>query len=210
MDQDETWRGDRPQPWPHCVRWEPSSTPQKGAQPPQFLADVYCGQTAGWIKMPLFSPCLLWPNGRPSQLLLSTCKVVDLQIQVVLSMIAGTILVRCGILRLEWDMLVKVYYKLRKTGCPTRNGGKIGWSITGIWCCKVMKTSSFRSHLLNKYLQFAMVVQQVWCWTSGIELIFQSPAVLLSVPLFTEQHKLLPAKGGDVWSWKSNRRPGRN
>jgi len=62
---------------------------------------VYCGQTAGWIKMPLgtevglgpgvivldgdpapqrgtapapiFGPCLLWPNGRPSQLLLSTC-----------------------------------------------------------------------------------------------------------------------------------------
>jgi len=61
---------------------------------------VYCGQTVGWIKMPLgtevglgqrdivldgdpapptergiaalplFSPCLLWPNGRPSQQLL--------------------------------------------------------------------------------------------------------------------------------------------
>jgi len=49
----------------------------------QFLAYVYCGQTAGWIKMPLdilcygvaatpktghspsqfFSSCLLWPNG---------------------------------------------------------------------------------------------------------------------------------------------------
>ena len=63
---------------------------------------VYCGQTVGWIKMkhgtevglvpghivldgdpapprkwaqqpPLFGPCLLWPNGRPSQLLLSSC-----------------------------------------------------------------------------------------------------------------------------------------
>jgi len=57
---------------------------------PQFLANVCCGQTAGWIKMPLgtevnlgpgdvvldgvaaspkrgtapvFGPCLLWPNG---------------------------------------------------------------------------------------------------------------------------------------------------
>ena len=20
-DQDETWRADRPRPWPHCVRW---------------------------------------------------------------------------------------------------------------------------------------------------------------------------------------------
>jgi len=30
------------------------SLPQKGAEPPhQFLAHVYCGQTAGWIKMAL-------------------------------------------------------------------------------------------------------------------------------------------------------------
>jgi len=71
----------------HCVRWGPNS-PQKGPSP-QFLAHVRCGQTAGWIKMPLstevglghscsmgtqlllhkgaqlpiFSQCLLWPNG---------------------------------------------------------------------------------------------------------------------------------------------------
>ena len=74
----------------------------KGAQTLQFSAHVSCGQTAEWIKMPLdmevnlgpghivldgdqapppkgaqqpplFGPCLLWPNGRPSQLLLSTC-----------------------------------------------------------------------------------------------------------------------------------------
>ena len=66
--------------------------PQKGAEPPQFSAHFYCGQTAGWIKMALgmevglspgnfvldgepapspkkgtepsiFSTCLLWPNG---------------------------------------------------------------------------------------------------------------------------------------------------
>jgi len=64
----------------------------KGGRVPQFSAHVYCGQTAGWIKMPLgtelglspndivlhgdpappqrkvhspsvFGPCLLWPNG---------------------------------------------------------------------------------------------------------------------------------------------------
>jgi len=62
---------------------------------------VYCGETVGWINMklgvevglghghivldvdpaspkkwhrtPTFRPCLLWPNGGPSQLLLSTC-----------------------------------------------------------------------------------------------------------------------------------------
>jgi len=81
------------------VRWGPSSTPK--GHSPQFSAHVCCAQTAGWIKMPIgtkvglgpghivldgaqlpqrgtapppiFGPCLLWPNGRPSQLLLSTC-----------------------------------------------------------------------------------------------------------------------------------------
>ena len=44
MDQNKKWRGDRPLPRPHCIR-----------QPP------ICG------------PCLLWPNSRPCQLLLSCC-----------------------------------------------------------------------------------------------------------------------------------------
>jgi len=51
MDQDAIWYGGRPQPRPHCVRWDPA--PPKGAQPPIFLACVYCGQTVAWIKMPL-------------------------------------------------------------------------------------------------------------------------------------------------------------
>jgi len=64
--------------------WGPSHSPKKGRSPP-ILAHVYCGQTAAWIKMPLgtevglgpddivldgntaplpiFGPCLLWPNG---------------------------------------------------------------------------------------------------------------------------------------------------
>jgi len=41
----------------HCVRCGPSSPPPKGAQQ----------------QPPLFGPCLLWPNGRPSHLLLSSC-----------------------------------------------------------------------------------------------------------------------------------------
>jgi len=44
----------RPRRRPHCVTWGPS-LPPKGAQPP------------------VFDRCLLWPNGRRSQLLLSTC-----------------------------------------------------------------------------------------------------------------------------------------
>jgi len=44
-DQDETWHAGRPLPWPHCVRWGPSSPPLKGHSPP------------------IFGPCLLRPNG---------------------------------------------------------------------------------------------------------------------------------------------------
>jgi len=53
MDQDATWHGGRPRPRPHCGRWDSAAPPQKRAHSPQFSAHVYCGQTAGWIKMPL-------------------------------------------------------------------------------------------------------------------------------------------------------------
>jgi len=46
MDQDATWYGSRPQCRRHCVRWGPSSPPEKRTQP-----------------HPIFGPCLLWPNG---------------------------------------------------------------------------------------------------------------------------------------------------
>jgi len=80
---------------------DPAPPLKKGAQP-QFSAHICCVQAAGWIKMPLtevnlglgdivldgdpatprkgarhpavFGLCLLWPNGRPSLLLLSTCQ----------------------------------------------------------------------------------------------------------------------------------------
>jgi len=53
-DQDETWHAGRPWPWPHCVRWGPSSPSRKGAQPhPQFSAHICCGQMVAWIKMSL-------------------------------------------------------------------------------------------------------------------------------------------------------------
>jgi len=55
MDQDATWYRDRPRPRRHYVRWEPSfPSPKTGrSHRPQFLADFYCGQTAGCIKMTL-------------------------------------------------------------------------------------------------------------------------------------------------------------
>jgi len=81
----------RPQPRRLCVRCGRSCPQRKGhTDPTQFLAHVFCGQTAGWINMPLgtevnvgpgdvvldgvaappkrrtppvFGSCLLWPNG---------------------------------------------------------------------------------------------------------------------------------------------------
>jgi len=54
MDESGTWHGGRPQPRRLCVRWGPSTVPQKEAEPrPQFSAYFYCGQTAGCIKTPL-------------------------------------------------------------------------------------------------------------------------------------------------------------
>ena len=105
MDVHGTWHGGGPRSRPKCARWRPSSPPQKRGHSPQFSAHVCCGQTAGWIKMrlgtkvglgsgcivlhgdatapsqmghrpPIFGPCLLWPNSRPSQLLLSSCTLV--------------------------------------------------------------------------------------------------------------------------------------
>ena len=89
LNQDATWYGGRPRPWRHlCVRIGP--IPPKNAPTSR---PIYCGRTAGWIKMPLgkeagrdpghieldgdparprkkahppqaiFGPCLLWPNG---------------------------------------------------------------------------------------------------------------------------------------------------
>jgi len=72
MDQDATWYGDRPRPKPHCDRWGPSSPSSKrGKAPIKFSAHVCCGQTAGWIKMPLgtkvaFGPGCIVLHGDPA------------------------------------------------------------------------------------------------------------------------------------------------
>jgi len=61
MDQDEPWHAGRPRPRPYCVRWRPSS-PVPNGHGPQFSAHVYCGQTAGWMKMPLGTEVDLGPG----------------------------------------------------------------------------------------------------------------------------------------------------
>ena len=54
MDQDETWCGGRPRPWPHHFRWGPSFPLLKGYSPT------------------IFGPCLLWPNGWMDKVPLAT------------------------------------------------------------------------------------------------------------------------------------------
>jgi len=56
MDQDATWYIGKPRPRRHCVRRGHSSPMDRGAALPL-----------------LFGPRLLWPNGCPSQQLLSSC-----------------------------------------------------------------------------------------------------------------------------------------
>ena len=46
-DQDETWRAGRPRPWPHCVRWGPSSPFPKEAQPPPNFRPI--SVAAKWL-----------------------------------------------------------------------------------------------------------------------------------------------------------------
>jgi len=60
MDQDATWYDGRPRP-SNYVRCGPSFTP-KGHSPPPISVHVCCGQTAGWIKMPLGTKVGLGPG----------------------------------------------------------------------------------------------------------------------------------------------------
>ena len=53
IDQNANWYDGRPRPRPHCVTWRPSS-PKRGTHPN-------------------FRPMSIVANGRPSQLLLSSC-----------------------------------------------------------------------------------------------------------------------------------------
>jgi len=46
----------------HIVLDGDPATPTKGHNNPQFLAPVYCGQTAGWIKMPFGMEVCLSPG----------------------------------------------------------------------------------------------------------------------------------------------------
>jgi len=52
MAQDDTCDGGGPRSRPHGARWGRICPPKKGTDP-QFSADIYCGQTAVCIRIPL-------------------------------------------------------------------------------------------------------------------------------------------------------------
>jgi len=60
MDQDETWHGGKPRPWPHCVIWDPASPPQRGTAP--IFGPCMLWPQAEWIKMPLGTKVGLGPS----------------------------------------------------------------------------------------------------------------------------------------------------
>jgi len=63
MHQDATWYGARPQPRALVLDGDTGPSPKRGhGHPPQFSAHVYCGQTAGWIKMALGMEMGLGPS----------------------------------------------------------------------------------------------------------------------------------------------------
>jgi len=62
MDQDATWQGGRPQPRIVLDGDPAAPSPEWGT------------------AAPFFGPCLLWLNGRPSHLLLSTCLLISAKI----------------------------------------------------------------------------------------------------------------------------------
>ena len=79
-DQDRTWHAGKTRSWPHCVRWESSSPPQRGTAsifrpisvvtkwlprkkvtaPTQFLPMSFCAWPNGWMDEDV-----TWYESRP-------------------------------------------------------------------------------------------------------------------------------------------------
>jgi len=60
MDQDATWYGGKPRARPHYMLHGGGFLPKW--QSPQFLAHVFCGQTARWIKMSIGTEVAFGPG----------------------------------------------------------------------------------------------------------------------------------------------------
>jgi len=85
MDEDATWygtNGSRSRPRPHCIRRGPAPR-ERGTAGPLFSAHVYCG------------------HGRPSQLLLSSCHVLQ----------------RSSACKVRWKIFTMVAHKILLENC---------------------------------------------------------------------------------------------
>jgi len=91
MDQDATWYDGRPRPRQHSVTCGRIVLHGNPAPPPKM-------GTA-----PIFGRCLLWPNGRLSQLLMSTCcDICDYFGQNVVAMAASLRPLQSDMSSLDW------------------------------------------------------------------------------------------------------------
>jgi len=61
MEQDVTWHGARTRLRRFVLDGDPALSP-KGGHSPQFLTHVYCGRTAGWMKLVLAMEVVLSPG----------------------------------------------------------------------------------------------------------------------------------------------------
>jgi len=66
MHQDTTWHGVGLNPGDFVLDGGPAPSPKMGRSP-QFSVHVYCGQTAGWIKMALGIHCARWGQSSTSK-----------------------------------------------------------------------------------------------------------------------------------------------
>jgi len=171
---------------------------------PQFSAHFCCSQTAGWIKMslgtevglgpghivldgdpapaeralqpPLFVPCLLWLNGRPSQLLLSSC----LYCWVSRMRWLGWIKTFVGWVGLGADFCVGLGLVSKSDQCPTLGcrGDVLMKTIPGTrgstqqpeWrmTWRVMNAGGgdpHRQHLISTASPFLIIFDSSQCWT---------------------------------------------
>jgi len=138
------------------------------------LTLVYCGQTVGLIKMklgmqvglvpghtvidrdlvalpkgaqpPIFGPCLLWPNGRPSQLLTSTSRVPCTKVLYNLLPVLGffTPFDRSRRARQAYDVRFFLILQHRESYKPSKNGAICAWAYLLFMCIKVLSFSGFR------------------------------------------------------------------
>jgi len=117
MDEDATWYRSRPQPRQHCVRRDPVPPRRNGhSSPSLFSAHVYCG------------------HGRPSQLLLSSCKCESHDYIAVTHNCNCNRLSSSSDARIHWPNHIKTDHNFQKTKILFQKVRNLHWTNA---CCKM-------------------------------------------------------------------------